>query len=89
MEAVLQQQVLQQSQEPQSALQTVGIERQSKQQQLNMRGFDNIETLSSDWSRLEQGLEQGAACWPCSSTPKSVIVIKGKELEAVCLPCIG
>ena len=31
---------------PQGAPQTTGIERQSQQQQLNMRGFENIETLA-------------------------------------------
>ena len=52
MEAIRQQQQLQmqqlqqqQTQQPQGARQTAGIERQSQQQQLNMRGFDKIETL--------------------------------------------
>ena len=55
MEAVRQQEQLQlqqqheerqqQTKQPQGAPQTAGIERQSQQQQLNMRGFDNIETL--------------------------------------------
>ena len=46
MEAILQLQMQQQTQQPQGAPQTAGIERQSQQQQLNMRGFDHIETLS-------------------------------------------
>ena len=43
-QAQMQQQ--QQAQQPQVALQTAGIERQSQQQHLNMRGFDDIETIS-------------------------------------------
>ena len=36
----------QQTQQPQRAPQTTGIERRSQQQHLNMKEFDNIETLS-------------------------------------------
>ena len=43
-QAQMQQQ--QQAQQPQVAPEITGIERQSQQQHLNMRGFDNIETIS-------------------------------------------
>ena len=54
-EALLQQQVLEQTRQPHSAPKTAGIERQSQQQRLNMTGFDNIETLSTgkdQWQNL-------------------------------------
>ena len=73
MDAIRQQQVQMQqqhqAQQPQGAppTATAGMEKQFQDPQLNMRGFDDIETLSGGEDQSSGKYGRGKSRWPCQS----------------------